>query len=133
MAADSEATLPSLIEACKRLITADRKRALEERGKKLATLLCAECHLSSETDRLTGRHMKDLPKQFGEVYFSKIYPGVIKGWHVHKVMTQNYAVPIGRIKGLPIGGQLIGQAFLEDEMLEAAYALERAVPATEEA
>jgi thiamine pyrophosphate-dependent acetolactate synthase large subunit-like protein len=36
MAADSEATLPSLIEACKRLITADRKRVFEERGKKLA-------------------------------------------------------------------------------------------------
>jgi thiamine pyrophosphate-dependent acetolactate synthase large subunit-like protein len=33
---DAEATLPSLIEACKRLLTADRKRALEERGKKLA-------------------------------------------------------------------------------------------------
>jgi acetolactate synthase-1/2/3 large subunit len=36
LAADPEATLPSLIEACKRLITPDRKRALEERGKKLA-------------------------------------------------------------------------------------------------
>ncbi|TLY50072.1 MAG: Asp-tRNA(Asn)/Glu-tRNA(Gln) amidotransferase subunit GatA [Gemmatimonadetes bacterium] len=43
------------------------------------------------------------------------------------------SLPIGRIKGLPIGGQFIGQAFLEDEMLEAAYALERVVPATEEA
>ena len=43
------------------------------------------------------------------------------------------SLPIGRVKGLPIGGQFIGQAFLEDEMLEAAYALERAVPATEEA
>src|SRR5437899_10301275 len=43
------------------------------------------------------------------------------------------SVPIGRIRGLPVGGQLIGQAFLEDEMLEAAYALERAVPAGEEA
>src|SRR5207302_953154 len=43
------------------------------------------------------------------------------------------SIPIGRIKGLPIGGQFIGQAFLEDEMLEAAYALERVVPATEEA
>jgi aspartyl-tRNA(Asn)/glutamyl-tRNA(Gln) amidotransferase subunit A len=42
------------------------------------------------------------------------------------------SIPIGRTKGLPIGGQLIGQAFLEDEMLEAAYALERAVPATDE-
>ena len=43
------------------------------------------------------------------------------------------SLPIGRVKGLPIGGQLIGQAFLEDEMLEAAYALERVVPATDEA
>src|SRR5215469_9608367 len=36
IAADAEATLPSLIEACKRLITPDRKRVMEERGKKLA-------------------------------------------------------------------------------------------------
>jgi aspartyl-tRNA(Asn)/glutamyl-tRNA(Gln) amidotransferase subunit A len=43
------------------------------------------------------------------------------------------SIPIGRVKGLPIGGQLIGQAFLEDEMIEAAYALERIVPATDEA
>ena len=34
--ADAEATLPYLIEACKRLLTADRKRAFEDRGKKLA-------------------------------------------------------------------------------------------------
>jgi thiamine pyrophosphate-dependent acetolactate synthase large subunit-like protein len=34
--ADAEATLPALIEACKRHITADRKRALEDRGAKLA-------------------------------------------------------------------------------------------------
>jgi acetolactate synthase I/II/III large subunit len=34
--ADSEATLPALIEACKKLITADRKRTMAERGKKLA-------------------------------------------------------------------------------------------------
>ena len=36
MAADVEATLPSLIEECKRQITADRKRALQDRGAKLA-------------------------------------------------------------------------------------------------
>ncbi len=34
--ADGEATLPSLIEEVKRLTTADRKRAFEDRGKKLA-------------------------------------------------------------------------------------------------
>jgi len=36
IAADTEETLPSLIEACRKLITADRKRAYEARGKKLA-------------------------------------------------------------------------------------------------
>ena len=42
------------------------------------------------------------------------------------------SLPIGRVKGLPVGGQLIGQPFLEDDMIEAAYALERAIPALEE-
>jgi len=36
LAADAEATLPALIEACKRLITGNRKAAFEDRGKKLA-------------------------------------------------------------------------------------------------
>jgi len=36
MAADAEATLPALIEGCKRLMTADRQRAFQDRGKKLA-------------------------------------------------------------------------------------------------
>jgi len=36
IAADAEATLPSLIEAVKRLVTSDRRRALEARGAKLA-------------------------------------------------------------------------------------------------
>ena len=35
---------------------------------------------------------------FGEIYFSWIYPGAIKAWHLHEQMTLNYAVPIGRIK-----------------------------------
>ncbi|HEY7392580.1 MAG TPA: thiamine pyrophosphate-dependent enzyme [Bryobacteraceae bacterium] len=34
--ADSEATLPALIEACKKLITPDRKRLIDERGTKIA-------------------------------------------------------------------------------------------------
>jgi len=35
IAADVQATLPALIEACKRFITADRNRRFEERGKQL--------------------------------------------------------------------------------------------------
>ena len=37
-------------------------------------------------------------EQFGEIYFSAVYPGVIKGWHRHRVMTLNYAVVYGMIK-----------------------------------
>jgi dTDP-4-dehydrorhamnose 3,5-epimerase len=37
-------------------------------------------------------------EKFGEIYFSVVYPGVIKGWHLHKVMTLNYAVVSGIIK-----------------------------------
>lgn len=36
--------------------------------------------------------------QFGEIYFSTIYPGVVKGWHKHREMTLNYACIFGRIK-----------------------------------
>jgi len=36
MAADAEATLPALTEACKRLITNEKRSAFQERGKKLA-------------------------------------------------------------------------------------------------
>jgi len=35
---------------------------------------------------------------FGEIYFSTVFPGAIKGWHIHKKMVLNYAVPHGRIK-----------------------------------
>lgn len=37
-------------------------------------------------------------RQFGEIYFSVVHPGVVKGWHIHEVMTLNYAVPHGNIK-----------------------------------
>jgi dTDP-4-dehydrorhamnose 3,5-epimerase len=37
-------------------------------------------------------------KEFGEMYFSTVNPGAIKAWHIHKVMTLNYAVPQGLIK-----------------------------------
>ena len=36
IAADAEASLPALIEACRKLITGDRKRVFDERGRKFA-------------------------------------------------------------------------------------------------
>lgn len=58
------------------------KQILDERGKVMHML-------RSDADTFSG---------FGEVYFSCIYPGAIKGWHLHKRMTLNYAVPCGNIK-----------------------------------
>lgn len=53
-------------------------------------------------------------EKFGEIYFSCVNPGAIKAWHIHKVMTLNYACVWGMIKlvlcdkrpGSPTAGKL---------------------------
>ena len=40
----------------------------------------------------------DVFEAFGEIYFSCVFPGAIKAWHIHKRMTLNYAVPLGGIR-----------------------------------
>ena len=37
-------------------------------------------------------------KRFGEIYFSEVMPDTVKGWKKHKRTTQNFVVPVGRIK-----------------------------------
>jgi len=37
-------------------------------------------------------------ERFGEIYFSAVEPGIVKGWHLHTRMALNYAVPVGRIR-----------------------------------
>lgn len=54
----------------------------DERGKIMHMLRCDAPHF----------------QQFGEIYFSCVYPGAIKAWHMHKEMTLNYAVVHGMIK-----------------------------------
>ena len=56
--------------------------------------------IPDERGRISHMMRCDTPgfTQFGEIYFSSVWPGVIKGWHIHKEMTLNYAVPIGHIK-----------------------------------
>jgi dTDP-4-dehydrorhamnose 3,5-epimerase len=44
------------------------------------------------------REDSDAFERFGEIYFSTVYPGAIKAWHLHQEMTLNYAVPVGMIK-----------------------------------
>jgi dTDP-4-dehydrorhamnose 3,5-epimerase len=58
------------------------RRIPDERG--------AVLHMLREDDEVFER--------FGEIYFSMVYPGVVKGWHRHAEMTLNYAVPVGMIK-----------------------------------
>lgn len=58
------------------------KQILDERGKIMHMLRC-------DAEGFQG---------FGEIYFSCVHPGAIKGWHIHKEMVLNYAVPHGNIK-----------------------------------
>lgn len=55
---------------------------LDERGKIMHMLRSSDEHFQN----------------FGEIYFSTVEPGAIKGWHIHSKMILNYAVPHGKIK-----------------------------------
>lgn len=35
---------------------------------------------------------------FGEIYFSTVYPGVVKAWKKHHLITVNYACILGQVK-----------------------------------
>jgi dTDP-4-dehydrorhamnose 3,5-epimerase len=56
--------------------------------------------IADERGKIMHMLRRDDPhfEAFGEIYFSVVYPGVIKGWHIHKAMTLNYAVVSGMIK-----------------------------------
>jgi len=56
--------------------------------------------IPDERGRILHMLRRDDPhfERFGEIYFSVIYPGVVKGWHLHKTMTLNYAVVSGMVK-----------------------------------
>lgn len=64
------------------VIVTPLRQIVDERGKVMHMLRNDAAHFSS----------------FGEIYFSTVHPGAIKGWHVHRRMTLNYAVPHGNIK-----------------------------------
>jgi dTDP-4-dehydrorhamnose 3,5-epimerase len=40
----------------------------------------------------------ELFSRFGQVYMTTAYPGVVKGWHYHKVQTDHLAVVKGMLK-----------------------------------
>ena len=72
-------TLTAMIEGVQ---VRELRQVVDERGSVLHMLRC------------------DAPgyTQFGECYFSEILPGAIKAWKRHRVQTQQFAVPIGRIR-----------------------------------
>lgn len=37
-------------------------------------------------------------ERFGEIYFSQIYAGVVKAWHLHTQMTLNYYLVSGAVR-----------------------------------
>jgi dTDP-4-dehydrorhamnose 3,5-epimerase len=45
-----------------------------------------------------GIRKDNILNDFGEVYFSKIYCGAIKGWHVHETLILNYICVFGQVK-----------------------------------
>jgi mono/diheme cytochrome c family protein len=49
------------------------------RGAKLASLLCAGCHANPTTGQFTGKHMTDVPKEFGEIFSRNITQHPDKG------------------------------------------------------
>jgi dTDP-4-dehydrorhamnose 3,5-epimerase len=36
--------------------------------------------------------------KFGQVYITTVYPGIVKGWHYHKVQTDSFVAVKGMIK-----------------------------------
>lgn len=58
------------------------KKICDERGMIMHMLKCTDPHF----------------EQFGEIYFSTAYSGVVKGWHEHTKQVQFYAVIQGMIK-----------------------------------
>lgn len=56
--------------------------------------------LADERGKVMHMLRRDAPwfKGFGEIYFSTAVPGFVKGWHLHKRMTLNYAVVSGRVR-----------------------------------
>ena len=44
------------------------------------------------------RRDDDIFEKFGQVYVTAVYPGVVKGWHYHKLQTDNFCVLTGMVK-----------------------------------
>jgi dTDP-4-dehydrorhamnose 3,5-epimerase len=55
----------------------------------------------------------DFYKKFGQVYMTTAYPGVVKGWHYHKVQDDNMTVVKGMMKIVLYDGRKDSKTFEE--------------------
>lgn len=53
-------------------LTVEVTPARIERGRKFATMLCAECHEDASTHRLTGKHLSETGGKFGDIWSKNI-------------------------------------------------------------
>ncbi len=70
-------------------------------------------------------------KQFGEIYFSFIHPGFVKGWKKHQKQTQHFVVPVGTIKLVLYDDRLFSRTkgqLQEIELGRSRYQLVRIPP-----
>jgi len=65
------------------------------------------CHFLRRDDKFFNK--------FGEIYFSTVYPGKIKAWHLHKKMELNYCVIKGMIKLVLYDGKEVKELFIGDK------------------
>jgi len=56
--------------------------------------------ISDERGAVLHMLRSDAPgfSRFGECYFSEVRAGAVKAWKRHRLQTQNFAVPVGRIR-----------------------------------
>jgi dTDP-4-dehydrorhamnose 3,5-epimerase len=55
----------------------------------------------------------DVFEKFGQVYFTAAYPGVVKGWHLHKIQKDNLVCVNGMIKVAIYDGRNISSTYGE--------------------
>ncbi|MEK6591010.1 MAG: dTDP-4-dehydrorhamnose 3,5-epimerase family protein [Nitrospinota bacterium] len=54
----------------------------DERGRLMEMLRCDD----------------EIFEKFGQIYMTTVYPGVVKGWHYHRVQNDNFVIVKGMVK-----------------------------------
>jgi mono/diheme cytochrome c family protein len=103
-------------------VTSERVAA----GRNLAMTLCTGCHLDPATKRLTGKHLADLPTEFGVVYSANITRSRTQGIGAWSDGDLAYLLRTGvRPDGRYVPPYMVKLPHLSDEELDAIIAFLR--------